>query len=158
MSNNLAKRILCTSLTIFAFMIGVFIIIGAITGIPYIFNNIDNTKAIVSSVDLFLIGVSFFFIMIELLKIVSNSNTTIFSHKNVKRFKIIGYILFVNSFIDYIFFILNGLKGMRIIDLAPGVFVTPSMAIYFISALLCFVIADAFNKAINMKNDNDLTI
>jgi len=158
MSNNLAKRVLSTSLTVLAFILGIVLIISVFMGIPYIFNNIGNVRNIVSEASVFIIGISFFMIIILLLRIVSSSKVSIFINKNVKRFKVIGYILFVNLVIEYISMICNGLTGMRLIDLAPGIFITPGMAIYFVSALVCFVIADAFHEAIKIKEDNELTI
>ena len=47
---------------------------------------------------------------------------------------------------------------MRFVDLAPGFFITPSMCIYFIAGLLCFVIADAFDQAITIKEENEFTV
>ncbi|HBL4808919.1 TPA: DUF2975 domain-containing protein, partial [Clostridioides difficile] len=36
--------------------------------------------------------------------------------------------------------------------------ISPLMVISFIFALMCFVIAETFDKAIKIKEDNDLTI
>jgi hypothetical protein len=36
--------------------------------------------------------------------------------------------------------------------------ITGPMIICFISVLMCFVIANVFSKAINIKKDNDLTV
>ncbi len=36
--------------------------------------------------------------------------------------------------------------------------VTPIMVALFVTSLMCFVMSEVFDKAIKIKNDNDLTI
>ena len=127
-------------------------------GIPYIFNNLKDMSKIVHGIGVFVIGVTYFVIIISLLEIVSTSKLNIFIKSNVKQFKRIGYLLLINLGIDYVFSAIYGVTGIRFIDLAPGIFITPSMCIYFVSGLLCFVIADAFDKAIIIKEENEFTV
>lgn len=47
---------------------------------------------------------------------------------------------------------------MRFFDLAPGIFITPGMAVYFITSLICFVIAESFDEAIKIKEENEFTV
>ena len=152
------KNILSTTLVIFMFLLGLILVMGVILGIPYIVNNIGNITNIVLGVGMFILGVIYFIMIVLLLEIVSSSKINIFINTNVKRFRQIGYLLFLNLIMDYISMLFNEVTGMRFVDLAPGIFITPGMTIYFIAGLLCFVIADAFNQAIKIKNDNDLTI
>ncbi|MBC6695981.1 DUF2975 domain-containing protein [Terrisporobacter mayombei] len=152
------KNILSTSLIILFFLLGLILLIAVIMGVPYIVNNIGNVTNIVSGVGMFVLGVIYFIMIILLLEIVSSSKINIFIDANVKRFRQIGYLLFLNLIMDYVSMLFNGVTGIRFIDVAPGIFITPGMTIYFIAGLLCFVIADAFNQAIKIKNDNDLTI
>ncbi|WP_297132367.1 DUF2975 domain-containing protein [Terrisporobacter sp.] len=152
------KNILTTSLIILFFLLGITLLLGIVMGIPYIVNNIGNMTNIVAGVGLFILGSIYFIMIILILEIVSSSKVNIFVKANVKRFRQIGYLLLLNLIIDYISMLFNGVTGMRFLDVAPGVFITPSMSIYFISGLLCFVIADAFDQAIKIKEDNDLTI
>ncbi|EPZ58800.1 putative membrane protein [[Clostridium] sordellii ATCC 9714] len=67
-------------------------------------------------------------------------------------------MLFVNGINEYITMLVNGVSGISIFDLAPGIFITIGMAVYFIVALICFVISDSFDEAIRIKEDNNLTI
>lgn len=152
------KNILSTTLVIFMFLLGLILVMGVILGIPYIVNNIGNITNIVSGVGMFILGVIYFIMIVLLLEIVSSSKINIFINTNVKRFRQIGYLLFLNLIMEYVSMLFNGVTGIRFIDVAPGIFITPGMTIYFIAGLLCFVIADAFNQAIKIKNDNDLTI
>lgn len=152
------KNILSTTLVIFMFLLGLILVMGVILGIPYIVNNIGNITNIVSGVGMFILGVIYFIMIVLLLEIVSSSKINIFINTNVKRFRQIGYLLFLNLIMEYVSMLFSGVTGIRFIDVAPGIFITPGMTIYFIAGLLCFVIADAFNQAIKIKNDNDLTI
>lgn len=158
MSNNLAKRMLSTSLPILFFALGVILIMGFFVGIPYVLDNISNLKNIAPQLAFYALGVSYLLIIIFLGDIVSSSKISIFVNENVKRFKKIGYLLLFNLGIEYISMIMSGMHGLRFLDLAPGIFITPSMAIYFVAALLCFVIADSFEEAIKIKDENNLTI
>ncbi|WP_270506298.1 DUF2975 domain-containing protein [Paraclostridium sordellii] len=158
MKNNLAKRSLTTLITIITFVLGVALIISVFAGIPYILENLGNFKNITSALSFFILGITFFIILILLLEIASSSKESIFISENVKRFRFIGYMLFVNGINEYITMLVNGVSGIRIFDLAPGIFITLGMAVYFIVALICFVISDSFDEAIRIKEDNNLTI
>ena len=152
------KGVLSSSLIVIFFMLGLILLMAVIIGIPYIFNNIKDTNKIVHGIGAFVIGITYFMMIISLLEIVSSSKVNIFIKSNVKQFKRIGCLLLVNLGIDYVFSIIYGVSGMRFVDLAPGVFITPSMCIYFIAGLLCFVIADAFDEAIIIKEENEFTV
>ena len=158
MKNNLAKRSLTTLITIITFVLGVALIISVFAGIPYILENFSNFNNITSAFSFFILGITFFIILILLLEIASSSKDSIFISENVKRFRFIGYMLFVNGINEYITMLVNGVSGIRIFDLAPGIFITIGMAVYFIVALICFVISDSFDEAIRIKEDNNLTI
>lgn len=158
MKNNLAKRSLTTLITIITFVLGVALIISVFAGIPYILENFSNFNNITSELSFFILGITFFIILILLLEIASSSKDSIFISENVKRFRFIGYMLFVNGINEYITMLVNGVSGIRIFDLAPGIFITIGMAVYFIVALICFVISDSFDEAIRIKEDNNLTI
>lgn len=152
------KNILSASLIILFFLFGIMLLLCIVMGIPYIVNNIGNMTNIVNGVGGFILGSIYFIMIILLLEIVSSSKVNIFVKANVKRFRQIGYLFFLNLIIDYVFMLFNGVTGMRFLDVAPGVFITSGMTVYFILGLLCFVIADAFHQAIKIKEDNDLTI
>lgn len=152
------KNTLNRTLTILIFLLGLILIMSVFLGVPYILKNLGNLNKIVSITSVFLIGVSYFIMFIILSKIVSSSRVNIFIRENTNRFRKLGYLLFINLGLNYIYVFCNDVKGMRLIDLFPGVFVTPEMAIYFVFGLLCFVIGDTINEATIIKNENDLTI
>lgn len=152
------KNTLYYALTISIFLWGIMLVLSIFGGIPYILESFGNANKLVSAISIFLVGVSYFIMFIILLKIVDSSGVNIFITKNTKRFRKLGYLLFLNLVLNYVCMLCNGVTGMRIIDLFPGIFITPQMAIYFILALLCFVIGDTINEATTIKNENDLTV
>ncbi|MEW9079626.1 DUF2975 domain-containing protein [Terrisporobacter glycolicus] len=152
------KSILSSSLIMLFFALGLILIMAVFMGIPFIFNNSKDTGTLVFYIGVFIIGLTYLTMIAFLLDIVSTSRVNIFVKSNVKKFKNIGSLLLVNLILDYILTIINGVSGLRFLDLAPGVFITPGMAIYFIAGLLCFVIADAFDQAITIKEENEYTV
>lgn len=152
------KGVLSTTLIILFFVLGLILIIGVILGIPYIINNIGDRTKILNAIGGFIIGITYFIMVALLSDIVSSSRVNIFVKSNVYKFRKIGYLLLINLVIHYAFGTIYGVGGMRFVDLAPGVFITPGMCVYFISGLLCFVIADAFDQAITIKEENEFTV
>lgn len=152
------KSVLSTSLTMLFFVLGLILIMAVFMGIPFIFNNSKDTSTLIFYIGIFIIGLTYLIMIAFLLDIVSTSRVNIFVKSNVKKFKNIGYLLLANLILDYILTMINGVSGLRFLDLAPGVFITPGMAIYFIAGLLCFVIADAFDQAIIIKEENEFTV
>lgn len=159
MSNNFAERVLRVTLNLLIFLFVVCIPICSFQGISYIFEGDLNFKVLIFGIFKAILGVSYLIITILLLSILNSSRGSVFINKNVYRFRNIGYILFIIFIVGYILTLAEGgPTGMRIIDLFPGVFLTFPMAIDLVVALMCFVIADIFRKAIKIKEDNDLTI
>lgn len=139
MNNNLANRLLGIMLILIIFCLG-----GLLLIFPFSLNSIF--------VFIYLV------ISILLLQIVNSSKNMIFIKENVKRFKYIGICLFICTIVEYVLSLATQHTGTRLIDLAPGIFITFTMGVYIVSSLLCFVISDAFKRAIEIKEDNDLTI
>ncbi|UPA29835.1 DUF2975 domain-containing protein [Terrisporobacter glycolicus] len=152
------KSVLGTSLTMLFFALGLILIMAVFMGIPFIFNDSKDTSALIFYIGIFIIGLTYLIMIVFLLDIVSTSRINIFVKSNVKKFNNIGYLLLANLILDYILTMINGVSGLRFLDLAPGVFITPGMCVYFISGLLCFVIADAFDQAITIKEENEFTV
>lgn len=102
---------------------------------------------------------NYFMVIRKLVSILKSIDDTPFVIDNVKSFKIMGYCLGVNS----IFECIMGYSGdqdtgnIQILATNSGAF-TPVMIVCIVSALMCFVIAEVFNRAIRIKEDNDLTI
>ncbi len=160
MKNNLSKskRILSTFLPMIIFIMGLMVLLGVLIGVPYIFQNINDINKIMPGILTFIIGLSYLITFIFLWNIVDSSKASIFILDNVKRFKLIGVLQFINLVIEYVSFIGSGHRGMRFFDLAPGIFITPGMAVYFITSLICFVIAESFDEAIKIKEENEFTV
>lgn len=102
---------------------------------------------------------NYFIIIRKLIAIIKTTYITPFVLDNVKSFKIIGCCLGINRIFEFI----TGYKGSKntgiihIFQTEAGA-ITPTMIVCLISALMCFVIAEVFDKAIKIKEDNDLTI
>lgn len=104
----------------------------------------------------FIACLTYLLIIYNLRKIVYSADSMPFSFDNVKRFKKIGCYMIVIAVIDGItnwkvqshfnlFYIGSGsLKG--------------SFIIYLILSCIAFVLSEIFEKAVEIKNENDLTI
>ncbi|MBY2479074.1 DUF2975 domain-containing protein [Clostridioides difficile] len=99
----------------------------------------------------------YFIVILFLIFIINSTKYSPFIFENVKRFKIMGCCLLVNTIIECIIgYGSNATPIMIFGDNNGGI--SPLMIISFIFALMCFVIAETFDKAIKIKEDNDLTI
>ena len=97
-------------------------------------------------------------VVICLIRIISSTLVSPFIHENVKRFRIMGYCLMVNTVFECIDrYSSAATSGMTIIGSDRGG-ITPLMLICLLSALMCFVMGEIFDKAIKIKNESDLTI
>ncbi|ENK1244619.1 DUF2975 domain-containing protein [Clostridium botulinum] len=92
----------------------------------------------------------------NLLKIISSIDSTPFTLKNVKSFKIIGYLMILLSIVDGI---VNFKKksNLQIMSIGYGS-LKGSCIFYLILGLLALVLAEVFKKAVQIKDENDLTI
>jgi len=89
-----------------------------------------------------------------LIKIIFNIDKDPFVIDNVRRLKIIGYLLLANAVIRLAEPIHGSMQFLSIGNYG----LTPEKLVYFIIASVCFVISDVFDKAIKIKDENDLTI
>lgn len=99
----------------------------------------------------------YFIVILLLVFIINSTKYSPFILENVKRFKIMGYCLLINTIIECINGYSLNTSNIRVFGTDSGG-ISPLMVISFIFALMCFVIAETFNKAIKIKEDNDLTI
>ncbi|MFZ5352504.1 MAG: DUF2975 domain-containing protein [Bacillota bacterium] len=104
------------------------------------------------------LGIIFAYLMYLLRSITKSAlNRQPFTMNNVKSFRKIGATLLAISFIDII---LNYGKssGTRIIDINSVFIVTPDTLLIMILSCIAFVLAEVFRAAVEIKNENDLTI
>ncbi|PIH04797.1 DUF2975 domain-containing protein [Clostridium combesii] len=92
----------------------------------------------------------------NLLKVVYSIDSTPFTLKNVKSFKIIGYLMMLLSIIDGIVNFKEKII-LQIMSIGYGS-LKGSCIFYLILGLLSLVLAEIFKKAVKIKDENDLTI
>lgn len=91
-----------------------------------------------------------------LLRLADNFKENPFIQANVKRFNIIGYIFFIEAIIEAAYSsIFNPDHGLVQI---LGLNITIGLVTLVIISLTFFLIADVFDRAIKIKEYNDLTI
>ena len=101
---------------------------------------------------------SYFIVVRRLIFIINSVYDTPFIWDNVKNFKIIGWCLVINAILECLIGYGSGRKYFfQSISTKNGA-LTPMMIVCIIAALMSFVIAEVFEKAIKIKEDNDLTI
>ncbi|MCC0683681.1 DUF2975 domain-containing protein [Clostridioides sp. ZZV15-6383] len=99
----------------------------------------------------------YFIVILFLIFIINSTKYSPFILENVKRFKTMGCCLLVNTTIECIIGYGSNTGPIMIFwDNSGGI--SPLMVISFVFALMCFVISEIFDKAIKIKEDNDLTI
>ncbi|GAA0864035.1 DUF2975 domain-containing protein [Paraclostridium tenue] len=122
------------------------------------FNTVDLFSIFNMMVNLMYISM-YLIVVLFLIKIIKSTLITPFVKENVKRFKIMGCCLLVNTVFEFIIgynaAAISG--GVTIIGSNSGG-ITPPMMICLISALMCFVLGEVFDKAVKIKNESDLTI
>lgn len=98
----------------------------------------------------------------DLRNIVASNYDSPFIEDNVKGFNRIGVCLFVKAILDYVVDFING--DIKTLIIGTNFFeygdigITPSLLFNIILALVPFVIAGVLDKAIKIKEENDLTI
>lgn len=81
----------------------------------------------------------------------------VFIINNVRSFKKVGIYILLIGITDIINNIISGsLRAVFVFDKNGSI--RPDIFLFITLACICFVIAEIFEKAIQIKNDNDLTI
>ncbi len=98
----------------------------------------------------------YFLVVYNLRKIVYSSNSTPFSFDNVRRFKQIGYYMILMAVIDGI---VNWKResNFNFIGTQSGS-LKGSFFMYVILAFIALVLSEIFEKAVEIKKENDLTV
>lgn len=104
----------------------------------------------------FIISLIYLLIVLDLRKIIYSTNVTPFCSNNVMRFKRIGYSMFLMAIIDGI--INFHVKSNFTLFGTESASLKPSFFMYLIIACIAFVLSGIFEKAVEIKNENDFTV
>lgn len=153
-----SKEILSTLLYILLALTGISVICMFIMGISILFKDFHISNVI----NLFtttIYALNYFLVIMYLISIIESTYDTPFIISNVSKLKIMGYCLLINSIFECIIGYTSGSNNgfVQVIGSDNGA-ITPIMITLFITSLMCFVIAEVFDRAIEIKEDNDLTI
>ncbi len=82
-----------------------------------------------------------------------------FTNENVKRFKMMTIYLFISGIMDFAANLLKGPSdhGLKLLKF-NNFFVSPTTVVLIVAACFTVVMAEIFRMAVNIKNENDLTI
>lgn len=102
------------------------------------------------------VGLVYFLIIYDLRKIVYSADLTPFCAENIRRFKRIGYYMFFMAVLDGII----NFKMKSNFELFATQYgsLKGSFLMYVILACIALVLAEIFEKAVEIKDENDLTI
>ncbi|NRT92098.1 DUF2975 domain-containing protein [Clostridium beijerinckii] len=98
----------------------------------------------------------YFLVVYNLRKIVYSTNSTPFSFDNVKRFKQIGYYMILMAVIDGIFK-WKTKSNFTFLGTESGC-LKGSFFMYVILSFIALVLSEIFEKAVEIKKENDLTV
>lgn len=98
----------------------------------------------------------YFFIIYNLHKIVYSTTLSPFCHTNTIRFKIIGYCMVFIAVIDGVVNF-KSKSGFELFATKYGS-LKISFLIYIVLACIALVLSEIFEEAVEIKNENDLTI
>lgn len=145
---HLAISISKVFLNIVLFLLGVFLVMSILT-LPLHGVNINSFIWIILSS-------MYFFMIYNLRKIVYSTKSTPFCFDNVKRFKRIGYSMLFMAVLDGI---INWKKESNF-ELFASQYgsLKGSFVMYMILAFIALVLSEIFEKAVEIKDENDLTI
>lgn len=158
MKVKVSKEVLSALLHILLVITGLGVIFQFGLGMFAIFSDFSFTKVI----NLFtttLYAINYCLVVLCLIGIIDSTYGTPFVKGNVSKLRTMGYCLLINSIFEIIIGYSSGTNRgfVQLIGSDNGA-VTPIMVALFITSLMCFVISEVFDKAIKIKNDNDLTI
>lgn len=157
MKNSFSKGILSFILFFALVLLSITILIGFGSLIPQIISEFSLIKLFGVILNLIYL-LNYAIVAKYLLNLIKTTETTPFIIENVKRFRIMGYCLIYNSIFECIMgYSGNNVGNIQILATSHGAITVP-MIICFLSALMCFVMAEIFDKAIKIKTENDLTI
>lgn len=158
MGNNILKVGILGIL--YFFLLAVFLMTLTIpVGLIYSFiNSTIKATGVFYVLVQFVYYLNYLLVLKMLIGIIKSTWKTPFIIKNVKRFKVIAWCLTVNVVYEcFMGYGANKYANIQIFSNGKGA-ISPIMAIGIMTALICFVMAEVFDKAMRIKEENDLTI
>lgn len=95
------------------------------------------------------------YILFHLRKIADSSKTDLFIRENVTRLKKLGNTLLLFSGLNILSTFVNTSIGAVLMNLVG---IIPSLLSIFVIILICYILSDALEKAIEFKEENEFTI
>jgi hypothetical protein len=157
MNNNNSKSLLTVILYVSLTFLLIFFVSLLIKGAYMILFEFDLTTFFTSAILPSIYFFNYFAVVWYLKKIVDSTYDSPFIVGNVLRLKKMGYFLLVNTVFEF-FIGLQDMSEIKMVGIGGLKSVKPVLVMCLIATLICFVLADVFNKAIKIKEDNDLTI
>lgn len=134
--------------------------------ISSLFNFIYIVKEGVSMRHSVLLILSYIFIFVGYLLIIFDMKKILnsillrnpFNSDNIIYFRTIGYIIFIIGLIDAVINYPNGLNlNFQIMATSYGA-IKPIFFLYVVLSILSFILSDVFRMAMEIKDENDLTV
>ena len=161
MDKSAGKFLFKGVLWIFQVVIGIFLayLLGGLIFGLYDFKSIEPGTRIIDALSGIIYLGMYFITIRQLILLIRSSEESPFINENVKRFKLMGICMLINSIVECIMgYGAARESGMIYIIATQNGALTPMMLVGIIASLMCFVMADVFKKAIQIKGENDLTI
>lgn len=137
-------------------MVFMIILLFTFSGLFYIIKD-KTINDIISLVGMVLLFSGFFVITIYLKGIIKSiRQKDPFNLNNVRYFKNIGYIIFAIGIIEAVGNYPNS-TGIAIIGTSNGS-IKPIFFLYLVLSILSFILSDVFRMAMEIKDENDLTV
>lgn len=158
MSSNILKMVIL--IILYFFLLGLFFMSLSIPGslIDALRTSNIEVMSVLNVVAQLVYLVNYLLVVKMLIGIIKSTWETPFIVKNVKRFKVMAWCLTINvAFECFMGYGASKYASIQIFSNGKGA-LSPIMIIGIIAALMCFVMAEVFDKAIKIKEDNDLTI
>lgn len=95
------------------------------------------------------------YILFHFRKIADTSKTDLFIRENITRLKKLGNTLLIFTGLNILSAFVNTSIGAVLMNLVG---IVPSLLSIFVITLICYILADALEKAIEFKEENEFTI
>lgn len=156
MKNKKIKSLLISFLWLALIIMVAALIIGSIIFVVEVIGGKVTLKFLLKKIYIAIVLLGYSIVMYVLLGIASSLKESPFVKSNIKRFNSMGYIFFIEAVVEAAYSsIFTPDEGIAQIF---GLNITIVLVTLTIISLTFFLIADVFDKAIKIKEDNDLTI